>query len=60
MSKTYENFTDEELMDETALKAINLNPETKKDYERIVANAEEQMLSQAIGDLGSKFKVSSL
>lgn len=53
-------ITDEELMDETALKAINLNPETKKDYERIVAQAEDQMLSQAIGNLGSKFKVSSL
>lgn len=52
--------TDEELMDETALQAINLNPKTKADYERVVAEAEEQMLVQAMGDLSSKFKVSSL
>lgn len=52
--------TDEELMDETALKAINMNPEVKADYEREIAKADAVELEEALGDLSSKFKVSKL
>lgn len=52
--------TDENIMDATALAAINMNPKVKADYEAIIAKEEEKELSQAIGDLSSKFKVSSL
>ena len=52
--------TDENIMDATALAAINMNPKVKADYEAIIAKEEEKELSQAIGDLSTKFKVSSL
>lgn len=52
--------TDAELMDETALKAINMNPEVKADYEREIAKADAVELEEALGDLSSKFKVSKL
>ena len=52
--------TDEGIMDETALAAINMNPKVKADYDAIIAKEEEKELSQAIGDLSTKFKVSSL
>lgn len=50
--------TNPEIMDETALEAINMNPETKADYERIVAEAESREMNAALGGLESKFKVS--
>jgi len=52
--------TDDELMDEMVLKAINMNPEAKKDYEATVAKEEEEMMVNAMGDLSSKFKVGKL
>ena len=52
--------TDSELMDEKALEAINMNPTVKADYEALVAREEEKELNVAIGDLSSRFKVSSL
>jgi len=52
--------TNDELMDEMAIKAINLNPVVKADYEAKVAQAEEKQLEIALGDLGEKYKVSSL
>jgi hypothetical protein len=44
-------LTDAELMDEMAIKAINLNPETKADYESIIAKQEQLALEKAIEDL---------
>jgi hypothetical protein len=38
-------------MDEMAIKAINLNPETKADYESIIAKQEQLALDKAIEDL---------
>ena len=55
-----EVVTNEELMDETALKAINLNPETKAGYEREIAKADAEELQDALGNLSTKFKVSKL
>ena len=52
--------TDEDLMDKTALEAINMNPETKADYERIIEKDKEREVKEAIGDLSSKFKVTKL
>lgn len=44
-------LTDAELMDEMAIKAINLNPETKADYESIIAKQEQLAMEKAIEDL---------
>lgn len=44
-------LTDADLMDEMAIKAINLNPETKADYENILAKQEKVELDKAIEDL---------
>ena len=52
--------TDEELMDEAALKAINMTPETKAEFEREIAMADEQELMKSLGNLSTKFKVSKL
>lgn len=52
--------TDDELMDEMVLKAINMNPEAKKDYEATLAREEEKMMVEAMGELGTKFKVGKL
>lgn len=49
--------TDEDIMDKTALDAINMNPEVKADYEARVAKCEEMEMDAAIGELGTKFKV---
>ena len=53
-------LTDAELMDETALKAINMNPETKRDYEAIVAQAEQREMDNAINMLKQQENVSAL
>lgn len=52
--------TDDELMDQMVLKAINMNPEAKKDYEATIAKEEEKMMVDAMGDLSTKFKVGKL
>ena len=52
--------TDDNLMDEMALEAINMNPKAKADYEAIVAKEEQAELDDALGDLGSKFKIGKL
>ena len=38
----------EKLMDETALQAINMNHETKADYERLQAKYEQQRMDEAM------------
>ena len=52
--------TDDNLMDEVALKAINLNPKVKADYEAVVAKEQQAELDDTLGDLSSKFKVGKL
>ena len=52
--------TDRELMDNKALEAINMNPETKKDYEKRIEAINEQEMKDSIGELGSRFKVGKL
>ena len=52
--------TDDELMDQLVLKAIEMNPECKKDYEATLAREEEKMMVDAMGDLSTKFKVTKL
>ena len=52
--------TDDVLMDEVALKAINLNPKVKADYEAVVAKEQQAELDDALGDLSTKFKVGKL
>ena len=49
--------TDEELMDAKAIEAINMNPDTKADYEARIARIEQKEMDAAIGELGTKFKV---
>ena len=49
--------TDDEKMNDAALAAINMNPETKAEYEKAIAKEDEKMLNDAIVDLSSKFKV---
>lgn len=52
--------TNEDIMDDTALRAINMNPETKADYEKIIAKIEERDVKSALVGLSDKFKVSCL
>ena len=49
--------TDSDLMDRTALDAINMNPETKADYEARMACIEQKELDSAIEDLSQKYNV---
>ena len=52
--------TNGKLMDKVALDAINMNPESKAEYESLIAKADEKELNERIGDLSSKFKVNKL
>ncbi len=52
--------TDEELMDKTALAAINYNPTIKASYEKVLAEVEKKEMSFAIESLSNKYKVSTL
>ena len=53
-------LTDKELMDERALQAINRNPETKAEYEAIIAAADKQEMEQAIEELKKHHNVKKL
>lgn len=53
-------LTDKELMDERALAAINMNPNTKAEYEAIIAAADRREMKDAIERLKQKQKVSKL
>jgi hypothetical protein len=48
---------DDDLMDESALRAIELNPKTKADYERQLAEDALKQLDEGIDKLSDKFKV---
>lgn len=52
--------TNDQLMDEKAIEAINMNPDTKADYEARMAKIEQKELDAAIGELGQKFNVTGL
>lgn len=51
------DLQDNDLMDESALRAINLNPKTKADYERILEEDAQKQLDEGIDKLSEKFKV---
>lgn len=51
------DLQDNDLMDESALRAIELNPKTKEDYERILEEDAQKQLDEGIDKLSEKFKV---
>lgn len=51
------DLQDNDLMDESALRAIELNPKTKEDYERQLAEDAQKQLDDGIDKLSDKFKV---
>lgn len=51
------DLQDNELMDESALRAIELNPKTKADYERLLEEDAQKQLDEGIDKLSEKFKV---
>ena len=51
------DLQDNDLMDESALRAIELNPKTKADYERQLAEDAQKQLDDGIDKLSEKFKV---
>ena len=48
---------DNDIMDEIALKAIELNPKVKEDYERLLAEDAQAQFDDGIDKLSDKFKV---
>lgn len=52
-----ESLQNNDLMDESALRAIELNPKTKEDYERQLAEDAQKQLDEGIDKLSEKFKV---
>ena len=52
-----ESLQNNDLMDESALRAIELNPKTKADYERILEEDAQKHLDEGIDKLSEKFKV---
>lgn len=53
------DLRDNDLMDESALRAIELNPKTKADYERQLAEDAQKKLNEGIDKLSEKFKVTT-
>lgn len=51
------DLQDNDLMDESALRAIELNPKTKADYERILEEDAQKQLDDGLDKLSEKFKV---
>ena len=51
------DLQDNDLMDESALRAIELNPKTKADYERQLAEDAQKQLDDGLDKLSEKFKV---
>ena len=51
------DLQDNDLMDESALRAINLNSKTKADYERLLEEDAQKQLDEGIDKLSEKFKV---
>lgn len=59
-SKIVEIVTNDKLMDQIALDAINMNPDAKAEYDARIAKSDEKELSERIGDLSKKFNVKKL
>lgn len=51
------SMRDDDLMDESALRAISLNPTIEEDYRKTIQEENEKDLSSSIEKLGEKFKV---
>jgi len=51
------DLQDNDLMEESALRAINLNPKIKADYERQLAEDAQKQLDDGLDKLSEKFKV---
>lgn len=52
-------LTDEELMDQKALEAINLTPEVKEKYDAIISKSEKEEFDDAIERLKEAYKVTT-
>lgn len=52
-----ESLQNNDLMDESALRAIELNPKTKEDYERQLAEDAQMQLNNGLDKLSEKYKV---
>lgn len=48
---------DEDILDAAAKKAIDLNPQVRSDYERILADEEEKQISKSLSNLGKKYHI---
>lgn len=51
------SMRDDDLMDESALRAISLNPTIEEGYRKAIQEEDEKDLSSSIEKLGEKFKV---
>lgn len=51
------DLQDNDLMDESALRAIELNPKMKADYERLLEEDDQKQLDDGLDKLSEKFKV---
>lgn len=51
---------DDDLMDMTAKNAIEMNPETKKEYEHVLAEQERDRYNDSLLQLGEKYNVKKL
>lgn len=54
------DLRDDDLMDESAKKAIDLNPKAKEEYKAAIEDEEKKRMSVATDKLSKKFKVSKL
>lgn len=51
------DLQDNDLMDESALRAIELNPKVAEDYHKLIAEEEQQQMDKSVDKLSEKFKV---
>ena len=51
------DMRDDDLMDESARKAIELNPECQKEYHQILEDSEKEQMDKEVDKLSEKFKV---
>ena len=54
------DLRDEDLMDDSAKKAIELNPKVREEYHRVLEEAEQEAVSAEMEKLEDKFKVTKL
>lgn len=51
------NLQDEDLMDESARRAIELNPKVESDYKKVIEESEAKQMEESVEKLSEKFKV---